>query len=362
MELDHVRQAVTVLESEGKSVTNKNILKQLGKGSMRDVQRHVRIIRRERDVEQTSRSPLTKQDQQKEILMAEVQERKEVKASTNLQVKPSQEALPLIGWLPVADLQVDYSYQHRPYAKMIEDLNHNFQEEYSGFILVNQRQDGTYWVLDGQTRCAVHEERQLRWIKAEILHGLTQAQEAEVYLLKCINAKRMPIDFFLAEYMAQRPVAVLIHDLLATRGIEIESYASNMRERGADTTPIVTCVSTLKRMIGRDQKGEVFAMVFDLIRDTWEYRGTTLTGFFLDAIHKMLLLHADELDRRAFLSKLSGHQPEELRDQANIMRLGTNPKITMTTALQRVIIDLYNSGRPASRRITLGSPSSSPTL
>ena len=89
--------------------------------------------------------------------MAEIRQDKQVEASTRMQRKPSQEALPKIDWLAVADLLVDYSYQHRPYASAIDALNKDYQEAYSGFILVNQRADGSLWILDGQTRYAVHQ-------------------------------------------------------------------------------------------------------------------------------------------------------------------------------------------------------------
>jgi hypothetical protein len=294
--------------------------------------------------------------------MAAVRQDKKLEARPELPLKPSVEALPDIAWLPVADLLVDYGYQHRPYASAIEALRKEYQEPHSGFILVNQRQDGTYWIIDGQTRQAVHQLLELRWIRAEILHGLTQAEEADVYLLKCINAKRMPVDFFLAEYMARRPMAVLIHDLLECRGIEIESYASTQRKRGMDTKPVVTCVTYLKRMIHRDPTGDTLGMTLDLIRDTWDYSGNTLTGVFLDAMHKLLIVHADELDRKSFVQKLGGFIPEDLREKALLLRLGTKPQLAVGTALQHVIIDLYNSGRSAARRITLGSPQRSATL
>lgn len=175
-------------------------------------------------------------------------------------------------------------------------------------------------------------------------------------VLKCINAKRMPVDFFLAEFVARRPVAVLIHDVLTKRGIEIESYATTQRRRAMDTTPVVTCVSYLKRMINRDPKGEALGMALDLIHDTWEYSGNSLTANFLDAMHRILVVHADELDRKPFISKLQGHTPEELREQALVLRMGSKPPITIVKALQQIIIHLYNSGRPQHRRIDLGSP------
>jgi hypothetical protein len=303
--------------------------------------------------------------------MAEGTERKKVKPNIEdvfkSAHKPSPEYIPHFELLPVADLQVDYDYQHQPYAKAIDDLNRQFQVRHCGPILVNEREDTTRWILDGQTRHAVHKLRQFRWIVAEMLYGLTQAEEAAVYLLKCINTKRMPVDFFLAEYVARVPLAVLIHDVLAKREIEIESYATAQRSRTANPRPVVNCVTYLKRMIRREPTeegtgkptGEVLGMTLDLIHDTWEYSGNSLTANFLDTLHKILVGHGDEIDRKAFIDKLGRHRPEELREQALLRRLGTTPQQTISSALQHVMIDLYNSGRPQHRRITLGSPNRS---
>lgn len=270
--------------------------------------------------------------------------------------KPARDTLPRIEWLRVADILVDYSYQHRPYPGAIEDLRRHFQPAYSGFILVNERDDGSLWALDGQTRCSVHQQLELHWIRAEVLTGLTQAEEAEVYLLKCINAKRMPVDFFLAEFVAKRPIAVQIHDILGKRQIEVESFATHGRKPGTEDTHVVSCVAYLKRMLTRDPSGDVLGMVLDLIKATWEFGGNTLTGVFLDSLHRLLLVHQDEISRRTFVEKLQRVHPDEIRAQALARRASTRPQITVGTALQQVIVDLYNSGRPQNRRIILGSP------
>lgn len=278
-----------------------------------------------------------------------------------MQRKPSMATLPDIDWLPVAELDVDYSYQHRPYASAIDALNKDFREAHSGFILVNRRADGSLWIVDGQTRHAVHKLRNLRWIRAEMLHGFTQAEEAEVYLLKCINATRMLVDFFLAEFIAQRPVAVLIHTILGKHGIAIESYATSHHHRHA-SVPVVSCVTTLKRMIGKDPSGATLQMVLEIIKDTWDLNQSTMTSVFLDALHKIFIVHGHDIDRKSFAAKLGAHRPEDLREQAMLLRLGTLPLLSVGTALQRVFIDLYNSGRPQPRRITLGSQGNSKTL
>src|SRR5262245_26018169 len=112
---------------------------------------------------------------------------------------PGRDMLPDIGWLAVAELKIDGAYQHRPYSEHISLLEKEYQPDYSGLILVNIRESGDIYVIDGATRKAVHEKRGYRWIRAEILKGLNQSEEAYIYLLRAKNVQRQPVDWFLAE-------------------------------------------------------------------------------------------------------------------------------------------------------------------
>ena len=113
------------------------------------------------------------------------------------------------------------------------------------------------------------------------------------------------------------------------RGIEIESYATHPAA-SRDGQPPCGDLRELSQAHDcprkKDDKGnptgEVLGMTLDLIHDTWEYSGNSLTAIFLDSIHKIIVAHADELDRKAFIAKLGGHRPEELREQALLLTAG----------------------------------------
>ena len=260
------------------------------------------------------------------------------------------EALPEIAWLEVAELKVDHSYQHPPYVGAIEQLHREYKPEWSGFILVNERADGSLWIVDGQTRRAVHERRGLAYIRAEILRGLTPEQEAVVYLVKCKNTQRVPVDAFLAEYAARYPMAVLLHDLLAKRGIAVISYATE--HQAAPAKAVISCVKTLKDCLKRDEDGSILEATLDLIVETWSYHHTSFGGNFIRLMHDLILRHGDEIDRKSFVTRLSAHSVPELREMGRALKNATTPALSEGKAMQRKVIELYNVGRQT-RRIEL---------
>lgn len=62
-------------------------------------------------------------------------------------------------WLPLEILQVDYeNYQRLPVRRVVEDIKKRFSWHLFGRLRVMQREDGSYWVNDGQNRKTAIEE------------------------------------------------------------------------------------------------------------------------------------------------------------------------------------------------------------
>lgn len=270
-----------------------------------------------------------------------------------LQSAPGRNTLPEIGWLEVGQLFVDYTYQHRPYTRAIADLEKEFNPDISGFILVNIRTDGTIAILDGQTRRAVHEKKRLRHIRAEILRGLSEEEEAAIYLKKCINTQRLPVDSFLAELKAKHPQATLIAKILSQRKLEIESYATQHGQRTGQA--VITCVTALKRMLQSDPDGDTLGAALDLIIDTWGYARSAFTAQTLEVIHGLVLRYGSEIDRKIFITKL-GHYPlEDIREQGRTLYHASMRHRSLRAAIQEKMIEIYNVGRPADKRLGYGN-------
>lgn len=254
-------------------------------------------------------------------------------------------------WLDVSTLLVDRSYQHRPYPSAIDALDREFDPAISGFILVNVRRDGSRYVIDGQTRLDVHRIRGYGWILAQVLHGHSPAQEAAIYLHRCVNVQRQPIDFFMAECMAEQPQALMLQALLKQRGIEAERYGSVVLDKSLQT---IRCIDTLKKLLWKDEKGERLGAALDLIGDTWGYNKTMLASQPIMVIHSLLMRFDEVIDRKSFVEKLGGYAWADIRSDARRIRESTTRPPSLATMILRQIVDLYNLGRMR-RKLELGT-------
>jgi hypothetical protein len=263
-----------------------------------------------------------------------------------LQLKPSR--LPEFAWLLVKELQIDRTYQHKPYDRAIEELLADFKPELSGPIFVNVRVDARKFIIDGATRWQVRERRGDRWILAEIVRGLTLQQEAEAYIVKAQNKQRQPIDWFVAEVAAGRPEAKLINDILNAREILVDSFAASKGVVKGQL--IVSCVRDLKRALAMDPSGDLLQTTLDLVLATWGYKKRAFTGDFLLCLAGLLAKHSETIVRSRFINKFSKFEDiGDLWDEARKTRQAATPRITLRRALHIKLVEMYNLG--AKRRL-----------
>lgn len=274
--------------------------------------------------------------------------------------RKAEEPLPTIGWLNTVEIQVDHDYQHNPYRNAIDALKTVFRPEWMGFILVNVREDGSIYVIDGNTRTTVCRELGMRRICAEIRHGLTQQEEAAAYTIKAINTQRQPVDLFKAECVAGVPEAIRIQTILRQRQIEVRSFASEHSPR--TSRAIVACVATLRRLLrredrdvaaGKERAGHLQATI-DLIVDTWDYETGSLGGTFIETIYDLLDRY-DTLVARTFKTKLAIKSHLALREEARGLRFNKTPQPSLRRAMQEKILEFYNYGLPKDKRVEYGA-------
>jgi hypothetical protein len=258
---------------------------------------------------------------------------------------------PETAWLKVLDLEVDDGYQHRSYPKFIADLRKDFRPEYSGFILVNVRKDGRMFIVDGQTRTAVHQELRIPLIRAEILRGKTAEEEAQIYMVKCKNTQRIPVDFFRAEVAAGVNDAVLLNKILEERQIQIQSFAPVPRSRGQHAT--LTCLTTVRRLLRQDPTGEWLGDTLDLIRATWGFIDGALTMYNIAAIHALFLRYRDKIIFKTFVNKFKDISFEQLRVESEQKRLASpHSRLSLTQARLQVLEDIHDKSLVEAKRLS----------
>jgi hypothetical protein len=94
-----------------------------------------------------------------------------------------------------ADLNIDPYYQRDLSRELVEKIKRNWDAAGAGYIVVNRRQNGSLYIVNGQHRVAARMELAVEAgdesggeIVSQVFNGLTQQQEAQLRLIG--NTKR----------------------------------------------------------------------------------------------------------------------------------------------------------------------------
>ncbi|MCX2185645.1 DUF6551 family protein [Streptomyces sp. SKN60] len=92
--------------------------------------------------------------------------------------------------IPVQKLFVDYDVQREPDRRRAKKIAEAFDENKLGSIIVSDRGDGTFHIIDGQHRWLAAKEAEHPYLHADVHTGLERAQEADMFLAKNRDSKK----------------------------------------------------------------------------------------------------------------------------------------------------------------------------
>ncbi|MFJ9581437.1 DUF6551 family protein [Streptomyces sp. NPDC101191] len=92
--------------------------------------------------------------------------------------------------IPVENLFVDHDVQREPDKARAKKMADAFDENKLGSIIVSDRGNGTFHIIDGQHRWLAAREAQHLYLHADVHTGLARAQEADMFLAKNRDSKK----------------------------------------------------------------------------------------------------------------------------------------------------------------------------
>jgi hypothetical protein len=126
--------------------------------------------------------------------------------------------------LAIKDLLIDPAYQRELDEPRVDAMAKKFDESRIGVPVVSLRKDGKFYVLDGQHRSESARRAGLGDLKimCEVHNGLSQAEEAELFL-KLNNGRKtvQAFDKYRARMTANDPVAVEFTRIVNSLGLRI---------------------------------------------------------------------------------------------------------------------------------------------
>jgi len=117
----------------------------------------------------------------------------------------------------LAELQIDHEYQRTLDEKRAQKIGEQYVPALFGVVVVAQRNDGVYYVIDGQHRVAglVMSGHQDMEIAVQVHRGLTQSEEAMMfYELNMGRGNVRAFDQFKARVVGREPIATTIVGIL----------------------------------------------------------------------------------------------------------------------------------------------------
>jgi hypothetical protein len=249
-------------------------------------------------------------------------------------------------------LTVDPRVQRPLDPARVRRLASRWDPRAAGVITVSQRSSergGEAVVLDGQTRLAAFLQVQqedpqsaAEPLTGQVYTGLSEAQEAAMFLEHNDRKAVTPRDKFRLAVTAEEPWAVRAAAILASRGWYphgTETPGGSFHRFGA--------VQAVERTYRLDGTGDVLAKAVDIINAAWPDDAEAVRAETLDGIG-ILLSRWEGLDTKGLTVKLSKQTLVRYLARMNDWRIG-HPGKSSRQAAYGYTVDVYNLSRKTHR-------------
>jgi len=246
-------------------------------------------------------------------------------------------------WLAIAEIQVDPEAQRALSKPWVEQHVNDFDPEQIGYIVVNRRENGKLYVVDGQHRLALLAA--VGWgdqqVQCEYFEGLTQAGEAELFLARNDRKSVQTFDKFRVSITAKEEMACDIDRIVRIQGLAV----ANQQKEGH-----IVAVAALTRVYSGDgisvkDGPAALARTLKIIQNAWGRRAANFNGKIIEGIGAMQLRYDGAIDQEALAAKLapfSGGASGVLGRAKSLHETRGHP---LHHCVASTLVDIYNKGR-----------------
>jgi hypothetical protein len=246
----------------------------------------------------------------------------------------------------IADLNIDPQAQRTLNERRAQKIASRLVPEALGSIIVSQRDDGSRYIVDGQHRWRACALSGVNTLIAEVHHGLTQAQEAMLFLIKNQEShKPRPID----EFHVGLTGGVLLY--VDTDRV-LKKHALSL---GSTSTNGVGAVSGVLQITER-YGAAVLDRTLTVAEAAWGRSAETWDGMLLGGIGVFLGRWGNLIDDVELARKMAGMGTaakwrSEILSQSSRGGFNNGGTGSRVTTAYRVVVNAWNRGRKAENRI-----------
>jgi hypothetical protein len=167
----------------------------------------------------------------------------------------------------VKDLQTD-TYQRLLGDARVTKFAKNFDERLVGFPLVNVRDNGEAYIVDGQHRVGAVSKNGIDQIECRVVYGLSKEEEAELFIKSNIDQKRLSgSDLFFASLDAGIQWAIDLQSLYGRFGYKLARRAKMNAFGDLVVSPSAAVVGSYR------ENPAAHSIALDIITTAWSSVG-----------------------------------------------------------------------------------------
>ena len=228
-------------------------------------------------------------------------------------------------------LTTDMTYQSPVKESHVKDIVKNFNLEAVGIITVSHR-DGKYHVTDGQHRVEVYKRKGIKYIYAEVHEGLTQEEEAEMYILLNKAPNKSVNSIGKADLATGETYAVDIEYYVNKAGLQVDY------DKSGSVKKTISAYGTLKT-IYKKHGGEHLYDVLTLSKEIYGNSYHELKAWNLKGTSDFIVTFPQH-DRNRLRAVVSKHDFKDIERMTS--RKSVEIGKTKQKSLPYVLVDLYN--------------------
>jgi len=251
----------------------------------------------------------------------------------------------LIQWLLIESLRIDPEAQRDLRQFWVKQHVPIFDADQLGYIVVSIRKDGHAYVIDGQHRVALL--RAVGWgdqkVACEVFSGLTQKQEASLFLSRNDRLAVRTFDKFRVRITAGEPTACDINRIVVSAGLSLAQTTS-----GAGRVSAVNALERIYRgagIAGAKDGASVLVKTLRTIEQAWGRESSNFEGQVIEGLGLLLTRYGPKVEGNGLVGKLAkvGGGAAGLIGKARGMRDLRGG--TVAYCIAGLVVERYNRGR-----------------
>lgn len=238
--------------------------------------------------------------------------------------------------IPLSLMKVDHGMYQRPTQTHVRKIAKNWNYTKCDPLMVNYRNDGFFYIIDGQHRFEAANMRGIESLVCRVFIGLSVKEEADIFTEQNEGTKKLsPFDTFKANICRGEEVDMQIKEVCDSHGIKVEK---------SNSIKTLRSVTTAREIIRRNGK-ENFDWIITFLEDTgWNVFKETYTDGFLRSLNNIKNGYDTDITyvREKLLGIFKNSTPKEVQAVAN----AEHPYMGRVTSLHLLFEDLIKEQNP----------------